>query len=78
MLSGKAILAIGKAQIAAIKWLWVRYRRRVIESRFPYEDQDEIKGLDEMCDDLVDFCRCVVPGNTEITLTSAYIQGRRL
>lgn len=57
MQAGKAILAVGKAEISIVKKMWTIYRRRAISSKFPHSDNANIKDLDEMYDDLIEFAR---------------------
>lgn len=62
MLSGKALLSLGRAQIGAIRWLWARYRRGVIDARVATQAL-----TDDMYDDLIDFSRYAYPVATEET-----------
>jgi hypothetical protein len=55
MLSGKAILAIGKAEIRALGWAWAMYRRTVINGKFPHQNNHSIAKIGEMYDDLLYF-----------------------
>jgi hypothetical protein len=55
MLSGKAIYAVGKLEISGVRWIWAKYRRAVISSKFPHLPDAAVKGLDDMYDDLLDF-----------------------
>lgn len=55
--SGKAILAIGRAELKAVNWVWIKTRKFKIGSKFPHSDDDHIDGLDDMYDDLLDFAR---------------------
>jgi hypothetical protein len=67
-LSGQAIFAIGKAEISALRWVWVQYRRRVISSsllgRSLNDHSCDIKGLGDMYDDLLDFMRSALAYST--------------
>lgn len=57
-ISGKALLAFGKAEIAGIRWVWAQLRRQTISSKFPLEDKNNsAEEVDAMHDDLLDFCR---------------------
>jgi hypothetical protein len=60
MLSGKVILAIGKAQVSAMNWVWVRYRRNFINRKFSIYSrlEDKMTCLGSIYDDLIDFSRC--------------------
>jgi hypothetical protein len=63
-LSGKAIYAVGKLEIAGVRWIWTKYQRSVISSKFPHSPDATIKGLDDMYDDLLYFCgyvECIHP-----------------
>lgn len=55
MLSGKAILAVGKAELRAMGWVWAMYRRAIINSRFPHPDVHSITKIDDMYEDLLQF-----------------------
>jgi hypothetical protein len=54
-LAGKALLALAKAEIRAMRWVWARYRRQVISSRIPHYEGADVTGLEGMYDVLVDF-----------------------
>jgi hypothetical protein len=56
MISGKGVLAIGKAELAGIRWIWAKYRRRVISARFPPEAGARTSEQMAMYDDLMYFC----------------------
>jgi hypothetical protein len=57
MLSGKAILAVGKVPIRLIEWCWNRHRRRVINRSFPNNEDSQIARLPEMYDQLINFSK---------------------
>jgi hypothetical protein len=57
MLSGKAILALGEAQMRAVKSMWVQRRRVVINKHFPHTDDYSADGMDDMYIDLIHFSR---------------------
>lgn len=62
MLSGKAILVLGKLEIRLLRRIWIVYRRRAIETKFPHQDGDTAanaasRNLGEMYDDLIEFTR---------------------
>jgi hypothetical protein len=57
-ISGKALLAFGKAEIAGIRWIWVQMRKRIISPKVPYRSPSGIPAnADLIFDDLLDFCR---------------------
>lgn len=58
-LSGKALLALGKAEIKAVRWVWARYRRRVIDIVLNKSGHRKVAvtGFDTLYDDLIDFSR---------------------
>jgi hypothetical protein len=56
MMAGRFFNAVGKAEIRAMKALWMPYRRSRIKRAFPHT-QSSAKGLGSMYDDLIDFTR---------------------
>lgn len=59
MLAGRAVLAVGNAQLRLLKRLWVRRRRRIVDLHFPHHEDYTAEGLTGMYVDLIDFSRCV-------------------
>lgn len=59
-LSGKAILALGKATLRGAESLIIRRRLQVISSKFPHRDKDSIKGIEQIYEDVLEFSRFVV------------------
>jgi hypothetical protein len=57
MISGKLFYALGKAEIGAMKTLWVPYRRRQIRRALCHPDSIAAKDLSRMYDDLLDFIK---------------------
>jgi hypothetical protein len=56
-LSGKAILALGKATLRGAETLIIRQRLRVISSNFPHKNGDNIKGIERMYEDILELSR---------------------
>ncbi|KAG6911430.1 hypothetical protein DXG01_016527 [Tephrocybe rancida] len=56
-LSGKAILALGKATLRGAEFIIIRRRLNAIAGKFPLPDTVNIKGLEEMYDDLLELSR---------------------
>lgn len=56
-LSGKAILALGKATLRGAEIIIIRRRLQVISSKFPHWNFDNIKGIERMYRDIMEFSR---------------------
>jgi hypothetical protein len=56
-LSGKAILALGKATLRGAESLVIRRRLQVISSKFPHRNGDDIKGIERMYEDILELSR---------------------
>lgn len=53
--SGNVLYAVGKAQIGAVQWLWIRYRRTVINWTLTRDVGHFKRGTEIVFDDLVEF-----------------------
>lgn len=58
-LSGKAILALGKATLRGAESLIIRRKFQIISSKFPHRDDDNIKGIGKMYEDILELSRHV-------------------
>lgn len=58
-LSGKAILALGKATLRGADYLSIRRRLIMISSKFPHTNADSIGGVTQMYEDLLELSRWV-------------------
>jgi hypothetical protein len=58
-LSGKVILALGKLTLRGADYLIIRRRLHVISSNFPHSNETNIKGLEQMYDDILELSRSV-------------------
>lgn len=59
-ISGKAILALGKATLRGTEYLIVRRRLQIIASKFPCKDTDVIPGIEGLYDDVLELSRSVL------------------
>ncbi|KAF9458476.1 hypothetical protein BDZ94DRAFT_1239966 [Collybia nuda] len=56
-LSGKAVLALGKATLHGAEVIIIRRRVQVISSKFPHKDEDNVKGIESMYEDILELSR---------------------
>lgn len=54
---GKAIFAFGKLELRVVEWLWIRYRKAIIQRALSRGIGHIKRGIDRMLDDLVAFQR---------------------
>lgn len=59
LIAGGALYAVGKVELAAVKWIWVRYRQIVINLILSREIHHFKRGRERMFDDLIEFYQCV-------------------
>ncbi|KAF5388069.1 hypothetical protein D9615_000767 [Tricholomella constricta] len=65
-LTGKAILALGKATLRSAEYVLIRRRLNVIASKFPLADSDasNVRGIEQMYDDLLELSRLEMYSDT--------------
>lgn len=59
-ISGKAILALGKATLRGTEYLIVRRRLQIVTSKFPCKDADNIPGIEGLYNDVLELSRFVL------------------
>lgn len=52
---GKLMFAIGKVELRAVEWLWIRYRQIVIRRLLSRRIRHFTRGTERMLDDLIAF-----------------------
>jgi hypothetical protein len=58
-LSGRAILALGKVTLRGAEYVIIRGRLEFISAKLPHLNVDQIPGIEQMYDDVLELSRCV-------------------
>ncbi|KAF9463090.1 hypothetical protein BDZ94DRAFT_1260035 [Collybia nuda] len=72
-MSGKAILALGKATLRGAEYIIIRSRLQVIASKLPCEDTAYVAGIEEIYDDVLELSRRGLYSDTIRTKAMAII-----
>lgn len=59
-ISGRAIFAFGEATLRGFENLAIARKLRTIHSVFPHRDDDSIKDIDKIYDDVLELSRCLI------------------